>query len=165
MGGCKISRKKALRKTRMAPYRLDPISWPLTSSSSVHCRWTSSQTVITASIIWSCFCHFNTSSWNEPAALLLCIACSDTWWLSSSSNIWVVFMSSSILPISCTNIQTCNVLAYCQCIYVRPYGGLSMYGINSQLIMCMLIVLICSLTELTNISKRRVKLRIRAGYN
>ena len=39
-----------------------------------------------------------------------------------------------------------------------------MYGINYQLTVYMLVVLMCSRTEYTSISLRLITLRIRAGY-
>ena len=47
---------------------------------------------------WRRRCHLVTSSRKEPAALLLCMTPSDTWWLSSSSKIGVVFVSSDSVP-------------------------------------------------------------------
>ena len=40
-----------------------------------------------------------------------------------------------------------------------------MYGINYQLIVYMLVVLMCSRTKWTSISLKRVTLSIRAGYS
>ena len=46
------------------------------------------------------FCHFVTSSKKDPAALLLCITPSATWWDSSSSKIGLAFVRSISVPLS-----------------------------------------------------------------